>query len=225
MGVEEQREAVVGQGFRRSWRRLSARVHEPPVQRALLKLFVPWGIAGFAFTALFALGPDAYARVVVLTGLYVLTPLGKLTGMSFGMALLTSGVPGVPGLGWSAGTAMAAMLLLILFLDAVISLFIVWNFGHVQRVPGLGGVIHAAERAARAAIARYAWLRRTAFAGLVTFAVIPLYGTGPIVSPIVGRIIGLGAGSNWLAILIGSVIRSTLLGLATLGFLGALGIG
>jgi uncharacterized membrane protein len=200
------------------------RAQEPETQRALLQFFLPWALMGIGLTLLATLGPDVYVRALSILGLYVFTPLGKSLGVTIGIDFFTAGGAGIAGLGWGAWEAMAAVILLILFADACISMFIVWNMDHARGIPVIGWALRAAETAARGALARSARLRKMAFAGLLLFTIVPLYGTGPIVTPVMGRMMGLTSVATWIAVVLGSAIRSTLLGLATLGVLRAVGV-
>lgn len=188
-------------------------VMQPRVQIALLKLFIPFALVGlFVLFILEGYGQEVANKLGATFVLYFFNPVGKEVGIPF--ALSGAVEPAIdPALTWG----------FIVFVDIVTALFLVWNFDHVLKVPYFGRFLAWVERRGNAAVVKYKWIGRLAFFGLVTYATLPLEGTGAIGGSVVGRAIGLTAFRTFLAVGVGSVIRTSATTLIVLGAFRALG--
>ncbi|MBE0517480.1 MAG: small multi-drug export protein [Methanophagales archaeon] len=170
---------------------------------ALAKLLIPFGIAGFTVAFLGLFFPEDFGKYVTVFGVYSFLPLiGTLSVVPTGLGL---GIPPVP------------LISFIIFTDAVLSLFLVWNFDYAKKVPGIGELVERVERSGEEAIRKYKWAKRFGFIGVVLLVIFPLQWTGAGVGSIVGRLIGMPSLMTWLAVIIGTFIRSTLATLICLG--------
>jgi len=61
------------------------------------------------------------------------------------------------------------------------------------------------------ALQKYKWAKRFGFVGLVALVIFPLQWTGAGVGSIVGRLIGMTPLMTWLAVIIGTCVRSVIL--------------
>jgi len=171
---------------------------------ALAKLLLPFGIAGASVLFLWLFLPENFGKYVTVFGVYSFLPLiGTLSVVPTGLGL---GIHPVP------------LISFIIFTDAVLSLFLVWNFDYAKKVPGIGELVERVEESGEKALTKYKWAKRFGFIGLVALVIFPLQWTGAGVGSIVGRLIGMPSLMTWLAVIIGTFIRSTL---ATLIYLGA----
>lgn len=187
---------------------------QPRVQVALLKLTIPLALAGGVAFAILEVYGDAVANKLGFIFLaYFFNPLGKEVAIP--LALATVPAPALdPVLTWC----------FIVFIDTCTALFFVWNFDHVLHVPFIGRFFAWVEHRGNLAVVKYKWIGRLAFVGLMTYATLPLEGTGAIGGSVVGRAIGLDAARTFLAVVAGSIIRTSLTTLVVLGALQALGI-
>jgi uncharacterized membrane protein len=112
-----------------------------------------------------------------------------------------------------------ALIAFIVFTDAVLALFLVWNFDYAKKIPYLGILVAKAEESGEQALMRYKWAKRFGFLGVVLLVIIPIQWTGSAVGAIVGRLIGMTPWITWLAVLSGTFIRSTLITLISIGVL------
>lgn len=174
---------------------------------ALAKLLIPFGLAGVTVAFLGLFFPEDFGKYVTVFGVYSFLPLiGTLSVVPTGLGL---GIPPVP------------LISFIIFTDAVLALFLVWNFDYAKKIPGIGELVERVGESGEKALTKYKWAKRFGFIGVVLLVIFPLQWTGAGVGSIVGRLIGMPSLMTWLAVIIGTFIRSTL---ATLIYLGAVSI-
>jgi uncharacterized membrane protein len=174
---------------------------------ALAKLISPFAIASALVIFLFFANQEMFGRYVAVFGVYSFVPIiGTLSVIPYGLEL---GIPPV------------SLISFIIFTDAVLALFLVWNFDYAKKIPGLGKLVENVGETGEKALAKYKWAKRFGFIGLVILVVFPLQWTGAGVGSIVGRLIGMPPLMTWLAVIIGTFIRSTI---ATLIYLGVVSL-
>jgi len=164
---------------------------------ALAKLLIPFAIAGATVLFFLLFLPEELGKYVTVFSVYTFAPI---VGM---IAVIPTGL----GLGISP----EALIAFIVYTDAVLALFLVWNFDYARKIPGLGKLVERVEEQGEAALRKYKWAKRFGFIGLVVFVIVPLQWTGAGVGSIVGRLIGLTPFMTWLAVILGTFIRSILL--------------
>lgn len=98
------------------------------------------------------------------------------------------------------------MALSIAFIDSIVSLFMVWNYDLVKKIPLLGKFIEKVEDLAAKGNRKYAWVMPLKFIGIVLFVMIPFQGSGGVVGSVLGRIMGMSAPMTWLAVTAGAII-------------------
>ncbi|MHC1635941.1 MAG: small multi-drug export protein [Candidatus Methanospirareceae archaeon] len=161
---------------------------------ALAKFFIPFLIAGAAVVFLYLAGEEVYTD-------YAKVFAGYFAPFSW--------IPITIGL--YLGIHPVALTSFITFCDALVSLFLVWNLDYAKGIPGLGRLMGRVERSGNEAIRRYKWVKRRRFMGLVLFVMIPISWTGSAVGSIVGRVIGMTPAMTWVAVVMGSSLRSILI--------------
>ncbi|MQY54028.1 MAG: hypothetical protein GH149_01875 [Methanosarcinales archaeon] len=173
---------------------------------ALAKLFIPFGIAGVTVLFFwFFVEPDVTAGYAAVFSIYSFMPIGgAVAAIPAGLGL------DVPPVG---------LISFIVFTDAVLALFLVWNFDYAKKIPGLGKLVERAEESGEKAIRKYKWAKRFGFMGVVFLVMFPLQWTGSAVGAMVGRLIGMTPLMTWLAVILGTFIRSTLTTLISIGVL------
>lgn len=176
--------------MRKVSKKTSARGDTKNLAFAVAKLLLPLVIAAIAACLLGLTDVGRRLGLFMLT--YAVTPLGK--------TLILAG----PLAGLDVWSVFAGLL----FVDAIESLFFVWNFDYAARIPVIGRIILIVEKKAQAAMRQRPWLGRFLYVGIVIYVAIPLFGTGPIVGTIVGRLLNLKYQWLWLMVVIGSVLAS-----------------
>jgi len=93
-------------------------------------------------------------------------------------------------------------------IDAVFSLFIIWNYDWVKKIPYFGPKMKVLEEKGRDRVARSRWFSKASFAAVIFFVFVPLQGSGGVGGTILGRVLGMNPYMVLLAVLIGSSIGS-----------------
>lgn len=170
-----------------------------------LNLSLPLIAAGVASIFLINAGAAGQKLGALMTA-YLISP--------FGMALILA----APTLGINVFVAALSLI----FVDALLSAFIILNFDIITRVPVIGRLVLKMEKGAHAELRRYPWLRRFIYIGIVLFITIPMLGTGVIMGTLIGKLLGLKPLPLWIAVVIGAVISSAPFVAASFGliFLG-----
>ncbi len=172
---------------------------------AIAKFIIPFCLAGAAVVFFWFAGPEVYAKYATVFSIYSFVPL-------FG---LETAIPK----GLSLGIHPAALISFLLYTDAVLSMFLVWNLDYAKKIPHIGKLVERTEESGEKTIKKYKWLKRMGFIGLVVIVIIPFQYTGSVAGSIVGRIIGMTPLMTWLAVIIGCVTRSTMWTLISIGVL------
>jgi uncharacterized membrane protein len=111
-------------------------------------------------------------------------------------------------LGVGLGVNPIIVVLLIIFIESDISLFVAWNFDILKSIPKIGGKIAQYEEKIKHKIEKKKWAKTAEFYGLTLMAAIPFYGTGALSSTLIGRLLGMEWKRSWLAVTIGVTLRS-----------------
>lgn len=161
---------------------------------ALAKFLIPWGIA--AVTVLFFwlfVDPSTYQNYASVFISYSSPIGGPLIAIPAGLTLPPEN-----------------FIAFVVYTDAVLAMFLVWNFDYAKEIPGLGKLVERAEKRGEVAIRKYKWARRFGFIGVAVLVMFPFV-AGSAVGSVVGRLIGLPSLMTWLAVIIGTFLRSTIL--------------
>jgi len=173
----------------------------------LLKILVP-PIIGISFILAvgFSMDPDTRVKYWYLCLAYFFPPLGKESVIPAG---IFGGDIYVPILNLKAHITPIdpnVMAISIALIDSVVSLFVVWNYDLVKKIPILGMFIRKVEELGRKGSKKYAWIRPLKFIGIVLFVMVPLQGSGGLVGSILGRLIGMRSSTTWLAVTTGAFL-------------------
>ena len=170
---------------------------------AIAKLIIPFCLGIAAAVILILAGQDVYTRYATVFSIYSFMPLwGAIAAIPVGL---------------EREIHPADLIAFIVFTDAVLSLFLVWNFDHAKKIPLIGKIVQRVEESGNKALRRYRWAKRFGFVGLVLLVMFPLQWTGSAVGSIVGRLIGMPPLMTWLGVVLGTFIRTTLLTLIFIG--------
>ncbi len=176
--------------------------------KALAKLIIPVCLVGAAMLFFWLEGPEVYMKYVTVFSIYSFFPiLGLEAAIPAGLKL---------------GTSPTALISFLLFADAVLSLFLVWNLDYVKKIPYIGKLVERAEESGEKAIKKYKWAKRFGFIGLVIFVTFPFQYTGSVMGSVAGKLMGMAPLMTWLAVITGCLIRSTIWTLISIGVLSFL---
>lgn len=151
----------------------------------LAKLLIPISL-GVLLIGLYALkGEEHYKIIYPLMVLYFIPPMGK-----------ESIIPSAVALGIQptvAGLTFATM-------DALSSLFIIWNFDLLYRAPLIGDFVGEATERTYSILNKYPKARKISYFFLFIIAFIPFQGSGGITSSIAGRLLSLKPHQIWIVV-------------------------
>jgi uncharacterized membrane protein len=171
----------------------------------LAKFLIPWALGVATGLFLWLVFPEDFGKYMTVFSVYSFVPLlGTISVVPTGLRL---GIPPVP------------LIAFIIWTDAILALFLVWNFDYAKKIPGLGKLVERVNDSGERALQKHKWASRLGFIGVVLLVIFPLQWTGAGVGSIVGRLIGMPSLMTFLAVIIGTFIRSTLAALITLGAL------
>jgi uncharacterized membrane protein len=163
---------------------------------ALAKILIPFGLVGATVLFFLLFLPEEFGRYVTVFSVYTFAPIiGMIAVIPTGLGL------GIPPL---------ALIAFIVYTDAILSMFLVWNFDYAKKIPGIGELVERVEERGEEALTKYKWAKRFGFIGLVVFVIFPLQWTGAGVGSILGRLIGMAPLMTWLAVILGTFIRSVI---------------
>ncbi len=92
--------------------------------------------------------------------------------------------------------------------DMVLSLFMIWNYDWVKKVPLLGPRIKEAEARGKDKIRKTKWFSKVSFIATAMFVSVPFSGAGGWFGTVFGRLIGVKPYKVLLAVFIGSTIEA-----------------
>jgi uncharacterized membrane protein len=171
----------------------------------LAKFLIPWALGVVTVFFLWLVFPEDFGKYMTVFSVYSFVPLlGTISVVPTGLRL---GIPPVP------------LIAFIIWTDAILALFLVWNFDYAKKIPGLGKLVERVNDTGERALQKHKWASRLGFIGVVMLVIFPLQWTGAGVGSIVGRLIGMQSLMTFLAVVIGTFIRSTLAALIYLGVL------
>ncbi|MBN1539842.1 MAG: small multi-drug export protein [Candidatus Thermoplasmatota archaeon] len=138
---------------------------------------------------------DVASHLVDIWIFYTLPPAGKETIIPKAVA---GGVPA-----WIAGPSTTIV-------DSCVSLFLIWNYDWVKKIPFLGPALERAEEKGRRKVERTRWFRRAAFLFTTLAVFVPLSGSGGFGGTIFGRVLGMHPYVVLIAVFTGSLLGSTI---------------
>ncbi len=165
----------------------------------IFQFFFPWFVLitvasiSVLLLAMF-MGWETAKHLLDIWIFYTLPPAGKETIIPKAVA---GGVPG-----WIAGLSTTIV-------DSCVSLFLIWNYDWVKKIPFLGPALESAEKKGRRKIRKAKWFKRTAFFFTTLVVFVPFSGSGGFGGTIFGRVLGMNPYRVLLAVVIGSLIGST----------------
>lgn len=171
--------------------------------KIFLKLAIPVAIAVTAAVIIGGFGQTTTMKYGALTAFYF-SPLGMEIGVPFAVSI------GVP---------LLNAVLFEIFLDMICAMWLVWNLNWARLIPGVGKLIKRSEDWGARQTEKHPYLKELEFIGLIIFVVVPLWGSGAIMGSIIGNLIGMKPLPTWCAVILGTTIRLTIIGLIVSGIL------
>ena len=173
----------------------------------LAKIIIPPAIGIFTLLTIgFSLDPDTRMKYWYLCMAYFFPPLGKESVIPIGIAGGDIFIPIINTQVYIPPINPNVMAFSVALIDSVVSLFVVWNYDIVKKIPILGRFVKKVEELGRKGSKEYAWVRPLRFTGIVLFVMVPFQGSGGLVGSILGRLLGMKPWRTWLAVTTGAVV-------------------
>jgi len=104
----------------------------------------------------------------------------------------------------------------IVFIDLIISIFLIWNFDYVKRVPFFGDMLKFIEKHGQKYLKEREFAKGGVYIMLILFVMVPFQGSGGAAATIIGKIIGMRPYRIWACVWAGSLMGVTLITKAAL---------
>jgi len=170
----------------------------------VFKLALPVTLIGLLSFFLYV-GGKPTMKVGGLLLSYYFTPAGRLV---------------IP-LAYALGVNVWMVVIGILFIDATSSMFVIWNFSHIHKIPFVGPYLKKAHDRSEDMLMKHTWLQELTFFGIIAVVAVPFMGTNEIVGAVIGLLAGMRPERIWIAVMIGSLLGNMLMTLPLFG-IGAL---
>ncbi len=151
----------------------------------LAKLFIPIAFGALLVGVHALKGEEHYRIIYPLMVLYFIPPMGKESIIPTAVALGVQ--PSVAGLTFAT-------------MDALSSLFIIWNFDLLYKAPLFGDLVDNATTRTEAILNRYPKARKASYFFLFILAFIPFQGSGGVTASIAGRLLSLRPFQIWVMV-------------------------
>lgn len=170
----------------------------------LIKFFLPIILSFVAAFIIYQTGPELYTKLLYLLGFYLFTPLGISVGIPFGVGLEIN---------------ILIIVAFMLLVDCLCSMFIIWNLNYIKILPFFGKIVKKIEEKTALMLKKNGRIEKLEFLGVLLFVIIPLYWSGAIIGSFVGKILSMKPWKIWVAVIIGSLIRLTIIALFATGLI------
>jgi hypothetical protein len=131
-----------------------------------------------------------------------------------GRFVLLAGVDGAssqPIWGMELTMSPGELFALVTYLDFMTALFVTFHMGILFKIPKVGPKLAMLVWDGKFFMDSQPWIKRMAFAGLVTFVIFPTSTTGSIGGSIFGRLLGLSRWATVGGVLLGSLLGNTIM--------------
>ncbi len=125
-----------------------------------------------------------------------------------------------PVIGISLGINPIILVILLVFISSESSLIVSSNYDLLEYLPFIGSGMKKLREKASKVIKKKELGKETGYLSIFWMMFLPLYGTGPLVMTLVGRLLGLNWKKVWVAITLSALTRFGMItGLIYLGFI------
>jgi uncharacterized membrane protein len=145
---------------------------------------------------------------VAIATLYVAGNLGRVSAAAAAsffylgkLVILSGALPDE-----SFGMTALQLAVMVFLMDMWVAYCFAYNLHHVYKIPRVGPWLERLQLYCRYWLSRQPWMKRWAFTGVMLFVMFPVTGTGAPGGSILGRIVGLRAGTTLFAIALGSTL-------------------
>ncbi len=153
-----------------------------------------------AFTAvivIYSMGPSIYIPAAsVFLGFYFAVGFGWIVS---------------PAIALASGFNPIGVVVLLVFISSQSSLIVSLNYSFFEKIPLIGRYMKKLRTKAREIIEERELAKKVEYFSIFWLMFLPLYGTGPNVMSLVGRLLGMEWKKVWLVITFSAAVRFTLI--------------
>jgi len=172
------------------------------------RLFLSISPSIFAIIIFYILGPETYTPAIsVLLAFYFAVGVGWLVS---------------PVLALASGMNPIGVIIFLVFISSQSSLIVSANYPLLEKIPYLGLYMKRLRRKARNIIEEKERVKKIGYISIFWLMFLPIYGTGPNVMTLVGRLLGLEWKGVWAVVTFSACVRFSLI--TTLLYFGYLHI-
>lgn len=170
----------------------------------VIRFFISTFPAVIAIVFLYSLGPTVYVTVSkVFLAFYFALGIGWIVS---------------PAIGLASGMHPVTVVILLVFISSESSLIVSANYPLLEEVPLVGAYMERLRKRAMEIIEKRDLVKKVEYVGIFWFMFLPVYGSGPNVMTLVGRLLGLEWKKVWTVITLSAAFRFSLV--TTLLYLG-----
>ena len=167
------------------------------LQNDLLRFLISITPAVLAGLILYILGPKIYLPVsAVVSSFYFAVGVGWITS---------------PIVGLSTGINPVWLVLLLIFISTESSLIVSLNYDLLEKIPLIGRFMRWIRKKAEKVIEKHELARDVEYVSIFWLMFVPIYGTGPMIMTMVGRLLSLNWKKTWLTITLSATARFTII--------------
>ncbi len=176
-------------------------LNEDPIVRFFLSIS-PLVVVIFL---LYSLGPNVYTPVFrVFIAFYFALGVGWIVS---------------PAIGLASGMHPVSVVIILVFISSQSSLIVSANYPLLEKIPFLGTYMCRLRSKAMTVIERKGLLKKVEYISIFWLMFLPVYGSGPNVMTLVGRLLGLEWKRVWAVITLSATVRfSIITSLVYLGY-------
>ncbi|MBS3781274.1 MAG: small multi-drug export protein [Candidatus Thermoplasmatota archaeon] len=153
--------------------------------------------ATFAVIIFYFLGPEIYTPAFhVLLTFYFAVGVGWIVA---------------PALALASGMHPLGVVIWLVFISSQSSLIVSANYSLLEKIPWLGLYMERLRKKARNIIEEKELVEKVEYASIFWLMFLPVYGTGPNVMTLVGRLLGLRWKSVWAVITFSACVRFSII--------------
>ncbi|MFW6040401.1 MAG: hypothetical protein ACOC85_01025 [Thermoplasmatota archaeon] len=165
-------------------------------KKNILSLFFSIIPAVIAVIVIYTFGKEVYLPIaVILLNFYFAIGVGWITS---------------PLIGLVTGISPIWIVVFLVFISSQSSLIVAVNYDILEKIPYLGKLMINIRKKADKVVQKNVLAKNISFMGLFWLMFLPIYGTGPMVMSMVGRILSLQWWKVWLTITISAILRFSL---------------
>ena len=163
---------------------------------AILNLLLPFILVFVPILVVYLISKKIANAMFAMLSAYLIPVAGQYTA---------------PFLGINLGLSPVFVVFWISYIEVNVGLFVALNFVHLKKIKSISKFLEKSQKSGEEFLKKHKKLRKLAILSLAIFIFIPFQGSGPIAAALVGRIIGIKIVDIVFAILLGALLKYSLM--------------